>query len=240
MDCNKMIDDVFKKRVMQTMSLDEAISDVFDVKINGRACVLKSEAIGGEVARRYDVLGKNSRSDTYEKICEDFKNSTKCYAKNHLNMNIGTILDIGCGSGLLSLPLSEKTNGYILGIDSSSEMIDLAYKNLKVYSQKKLDKARVFQKKINSNMRYKGNLAEFVKPAIEFRKGSVYRLPELVSDKKDINYILCRNALHRFRNPKKAIQKMYSALSPSGKIYIRDIKRDAKWETIISRIPKKI
>ncbi|MCK4650275.1 class I SAM-dependent methyltransferase [Candidatus Pacearchaeota archaeon] len=229
---------ILKKRITQTVSLNQAVENIFDAEMNGRTYVLENEAIGGIVAREYNILGKTSRNDTYRKICEDFKNSAECYAKNHLNMDCGTIVDIGCGSGLLSLPLSEKTNGYILGIDSSTEMIDLAYKNLKEYSQKKLNGAEIFQKRIHNNAKRKGNLAEFVKPAVEFRKGSVYYLPELVSDKKNINYILCRNALHRFRNPKEAIQKMYSVLSSGGKIYIRDIRRDANWETVISRIGK--
>lgn len=51
------------------------------------------------------------------------------------NANCKTLLDIGCGSGRIALPLAEK-GLKLVGIDYSSEMIDLANEYLKEYMEK--------------------------------------------------------------------------------------------------------
>ncbi|MGV8150110.1 MAG: class I SAM-dependent methyltransferase [Candidatus Woesearchaeota archaeon] len=213
--------------------------------MDGRLCILTKEAMIGEVASEYDILGRESRNGTYKKIVEDFKNRTGCYAMKHPDMNVGTILEVGCGSGLISLELAQQTNGEIIGIDLSSDMIQLAKHNLLNISNE--EKERIIE--------FWSNLSEKYKPTTDKRKelednpplinqvtfieGNAYNLAEIIRDEKNVNYIVCRNALHRFQYPEKAIEQMYSVLNTNGKIYIRDIKRDADWKTIIDRIGEK-
>lgn len=196
-----------KEKIMKTKNLEEAVKEIFNLDLKQRTCILTKEAMTGEVAKQYDEIGKTARQETYEKITQDFKIRTGCYGSRY---DIGTIVDVGSGSGLLSLKLADETNGYVLGIDLSKDMIDLANKKLEQASQSY--------------------------GRAEFREGNVYELSKMMKSKKDINYIVCRNALHRFQDPEKAIKEMYSALAPGGKIYIRDLKRDADWETIVERI----
>ena len=72
---------------------------------------------------------------------------------------------------------------------------------------------------------------------INYVVGSVYDLQKIPV--QGFNYIVCRNALHRFQFPEKALAQMYSALTPEGKIYLRDLRRDAHWKAILERIGEK-
>lgn len=234
----------YKTKIQQTGTLEDAVKEVFNLDMERRLCILKKEAMIGQVAEKYDEIGKLARQETYGKIMEDFKNRSGCYGVNHLrtNMQVGTILEIGCGSGLLTLELAEHTNGCIIGIDLSEDMINLANLNLKQKSKDKIKQIKEFWKKVPANCRQGlGQYAQLEKnplfyDSVEFCLGSVYNLSEIRGNHQDINYIVCRNALHRFQNPNKALEQMYSVLSPRGKIYIRDIKRDADWKTIVDRI----
>jgi len=227
-----------KAKIMATSSLEEAVKELFGLNLKGRLCILTQEAMNDEVAKAYNQIGSLVRLETYKRIVEDFKNRTNCYATNHLYFDIGTILDVGCGSGLLSLVLAEKTRGNIVGVDLSFDMINLANENLSRISKKRTEEIKEFWKKLSNKpdkpveFYVKLNLLNKVK----FKQGSVYDLPEIVSDMPKINYVTCRNALHRFQNPKLAVQKMYEVLAPSGKIYIRDLRRDADWKTVVERI----
>ena len=120
-------------KIESTNTIEEAIKEIFNKEINGRSCILLEEAMTGQVAEKYDEIGKLARQETYKKIVIDFKNRTGCYGVNHIrtNMKVGTILEVGCGSGLLSLELAEQTNGYVIGIDLSADMVHLANLNLK-------------------------------------------------------------------------------------------------------------
>lgn len=231
-----------KAKIMASSSLGEAVKDLFGLDLGGRLCIFTQEAMDGEVARAYNQIGSWARLETYRRIAEDFKNRTNCYAVNHLCFNVGNILEVGCGSGLLSLALAEHTIGNIVGVDLSSDMIDLANENLSKRSKERIEEIREFWKKT----------PEYCKPSqenhkklernpplldkVHFRKGSVYDLSEIGQDISQINYVVCRNALHRFQNPKLAIQKMYQVAAPGGKIYIRDLRRDANWKTVLERI----
>ena len=202
-----------RQNLERTTSLSEATEKIFGIYPYDRICLFPRETMTGEVAIIYDRIGKENRKETYQKIARDFRTRTNCYSLNYLGRNwpsVGTILEVGCGSGLLSLELAQETNGNILGIDISEDMLNLAKINL----QERKDLLK----------------------KIEFRQGSVYELEKLVQDKKEINYVVCRNAFHRFKNPEIALEQMYSVLEPNGKIYIRDLRRDAKWEIIKKRI----
>jgi len=227
-------------KIESTTCLEEAVKEIFGKEINRRNCILLDEAMTGQVAEKYDEIGKLARQETYKKIVTDFKNRTGCYGVNHVrtNMQVGTILEVGCGSGLLSLELAEQTNGYILGIDLSADMIKLADLNLKQKSRDKIKQIKEFWKKIPESCRRDDKLEKNPPfyDSVEFNQGSVYNSSSIVENHRDINYIVCRNALHRFKDAKKAIEEMYSVLAPGGKIYIRDLKRDADWKTIVERI----
>lgn len=222
-----------KNLIENTISLQEAVKSIFNTKPEGRVCILSKQSMEGSVAEGYDRLGKEGRGETYQKIVEDFKKSTDCYGEKHLTdvLSVGTIVEVGSGSGLICLELAKQTNGDIVGIELSSDMIRLAENNLKKATIEKHQVAQEFQKRISKTCKY-----EETKITVEFRQGDAQNLAPILVDKKNINYVVCRNSLHRFQDPKRAIQEMFSLLAPGGKIYIRDLKRDADWKTIVDRI----
>lgn len=234
---------VNKEELMKTKSLEEAIGLLFNRVSNGRNCIFTQEEMSGCVASEYDYLGKSGRQETYKKLAEDFKRRTDCYGINHpvTSMNVGSILEVGCGSGLLTLELAEQTNSdRIIGLDLSGDMITLANGNLERRSKEITEEIKEFWKR----------LPEFCKPKqdeykkleqnpplldrIKYVGGSVYELDNV--GLHGINYVVCRNALHRFQHPEKALKQMYQTLSPNGKLYIRDLRRDANWQTVLERI----
>lgn len=225
--------------IEQTFCLEEAILKIFNLKMNGRLRILDKEAIVGKIAEEYDFLGENFRYDTYRKIADDFKQQTNCYGTNHpeTSMNIGTILDVGCGSGLLCFELYEQTNGKIIGIDLSKDMIELANKNLKIKYGDEVKGIKEFWK--NTSQQKKLKDSSTIVDRVMFVECSAYNIMDEFRDVADLNYIICRNTLHRFQYPEKAIMQMYNLLQPGGKIYIRDLKRDADWNTIVNRIGEK-
>lgn len=158
-----------KAKIMASFSLGEAVNDLFGLDLGGRLCIFTQEAMDGEVARAYNQLGSLARLETYRRIAEDFKNRTGCYAVNHLCFDVGNILEVGCGSGLLSLALAEHTAGNIIGIDLSSDMIDLANENLSKRSQERIEEIKEFWKKI----------PEYCRPAQEDHKKLEYDPPLL-------------------------------------------------------------
>ena len=188
----------YKTTIQQTGTLEDAVKEVFNLDMGRRLCILKKEAMIGQVAEKYDEIGKLARQDTYGKIVEDFKNRAGCYGVNHLrtNMQVGTILEIGCGSGLLSLELAEQTNGYIVGVDLSEDIIKLANLNLKQKSKDKIKQIKEFWKKLPESLRRgleNDDKLEKNPPfddSVEFCLGSVYDLSEIVRNQKDINYIV--------------------------------------------------
>lgn len=194
---------IFKDRILdrakieKTESLEEAIIELFGLDMHGRLCVLGNEAMTGAVAQAYDELGRRTRKETYQKIAEDFKSKTG-YAG-------GTIVEVGCGSGLLGIALAEQLESRVVGIDLSSDMIRLA------------------QEKPGP-----------VNGSVDFRQGSVYHLAGMFNEKP--GYVVCRNALHRFQYPELAIEQMYRVLVPHGKVYLRDLRRDADWKIVVKRI----
>ncbi len=236
-----------RAKIMATRSLEEAVKELFGLDSNGRICIFNQEAMTGSVASEYDELGKSERQETYKRLAEDFKRRTECYGINHpaTSMNVGSIIEVGCGSGLLTLELAEQTNGDIIGLDLSEDMLHLAKENLTRRSNKKVEEIKTFWKRI----------PEYCKPTdkehqkvdetpplldrIRFVKGSVYDLQSTLTDLYHADYIVCRNVLHRFQHPEKALKQMYQTLSPNGKLYLRDLRRDANWQNILERIGEK-
>src|SRR3989344_2681609 len=234
-----------KAQVMATSSLGEAVKELFGLDLEGKLCIFTKEAMSGCVAIEYDSLGKKDRQETYKRIAEDFKTRTGCYGVNHPTegMDVGAILEIGCGSGLLTLEIAEQTNSNrIIGIDISEDMVALANSNLSMRSRERIKEMMDFWRRLSES--YGLSKEEYEKleqnpsliKKVSYKVGNVYSLSDIVSGIKDINYIICRNALHRFQHPEKALKQMYQALLPNGKIYIRDLRIDANWKTLLERI----
>ena len=75
-------------------------------------------------------------------VAEDFKRRACCYGINHPNTHgdVGTIVEVGCGSGLFTLELAEQTSSNrIMGLDLSKDMIALAESNLLERSKEKTE-----------------------------------------------------------------------------------------------------
>jgi len=223
-----------KEQLEQTSSIKEAVKLLFNVDLNGRTVLFPEEGMQKEVAEAYNQLGLSARRETYRQIAEDFKVRTGCYGANHFNMNVGTIVEVGCGSGLLSLELAQQTNGTIIGIDVSVDMLKLAYHNAAQREAEKRAEREAFRSQYPS-LFLDSPSPKDISLCVEFRQGSVYDLPQLIPE-PNLNYIVCRNTLHRFQDPEKALHTMYDLLAPGGKIYLRDLKRDAPWEIIVERI----
>ena len=132
-----------KAKVMTTSSLGEAVKELFGLDLDWRLCILTQEVMSDEVVKAYNQIGSLARLETYRRIVEDFKNRTGCYAVNHLCFDLGNILDVGCGSGLLSLELAQQTAGDIVGVDLSSNMVGLANENLTRRSKERIEEIKI-------------------------------------------------------------------------------------------------
>lgn len=233
-----------KNDLLATKSLEEAIYLLFGNKIMGKTNILAYESMQGDVAKEYHQLGNSARQETYMKIAEDFKVRTGCYGVNRAkdSFNVGTIVDVACGSGLLTLQLANQTNSdCIVGVDSSEDMLNIAKENLQQKSNEETERILSFwntltQKPSQNNYKeLKQNPPLLNK--VHFQNESAYHLESI--NLENVNYVICRNALHRFKKPKDAIKSMCSILEPSGKLYLRDLRRDANWDVVLERIGEK-
>lgn len=106
------------------------------------------------------------------------------------------VLDIGCGTGLLSLKFLDKADCAVHGIDSSSHMIS------------------IFKNKIN-----KLNLGR----RISCGSG---RVETLAFEKNSFDIIASTVTLHHVRNKYPVIKKIYGFLKPKGRFVLGDIDMD--------------
>jgi ubiquinone/menaquinone biosynthesis C-methylase UbiE len=106
------------------------------------------------------------------------------------------VLDIGCGTGLLSLKFLNKADCIIYGIDSSPEML------------------KIFKDKIR-----KLNLSE----KISLELGDAENLG---FGEKSFDIIASTVTLHHVKNKSPAIKKIYKLLKAGGKFVIGDIDVD--------------
>ena len=106
------------------------------------------------------------------------------------------VLDIGCGTGLLSLKFLEKADCIIYGIDNSFEMLE------------------IFKEKIK-----KLNLAD--KISLEFGDAENINFED---EKFDV--IASTVTLHHLKDKYPAVKKIYEILKPGGRLLIGDIDVD--------------
>jgi len=102
------------------------------------------------------------------------------------------VLDVGCGTGLLSLKFLEKADCYITGIDSSAEMLS------------------IFIEKIN-----KLALSERVVYKLEDAKSIEFK-----PDSFDI--VASTMTLHHLKNKYPTIKKIHNILKPKGRFVLGD------------------
>lgn len=234
----------FRRDLEHTQNLAEAIHLFFGKDLQARLCLFDHESMEGSVAQAYNHLGRTSRTGTYKNIAEDFLFRTS-YIEGMSAPN--KILDIGCGSGILALEFVERTQALVFGLDSSADMISLANNNKRDRTEELVQKIIEDYRKGEPNFPRPIPAAYDIMPDIvdaanqianraRFVHGSVYDLTQHTPNEKSIDYVVCRNALHRFRNPQEALRQMYAILKPGGKLYIRDLRRDADWKTVLDRI----
>lgn len=106
------------------------------------------------------------------------------------------VLDIGCGTGLLSLKFLEKADCYITGVDNSPEMLS------------------IFQKKINEL-----GLSDSIILKLEDAKTLDFEL-----DFFDI--IASTVTLHHLKDKYPSIKQIYRILKPKGRFILGDIDID--------------
>ncbi len=108
----------------------------------------------------------------------------------------GKVLDIGCGTGLLSLKFLEKANCLIYGIDNSPEMLE------------------IFKGKIS-----KLNLSEKISLELEDAENLDFK-------NENFDIIASTVTLHHVKDKYPVIKKIHNLLKPGGKFLIGDIDMD--------------
>ena len=106
------------------------------------------------------------------------------------------ILDIGCGTGLLSLKFIEKANCSIVGVDNSKEML------------------AIFRKKIEQ-------LSLGGRISCKFEDAGALKFKNNTFD-----IVASTVTLHHLINKYPAIKKIYNVLKPGGRLVIGDIDLD--------------
>ncbi len=106
------------------------------------------------------------------------------------------VLDIGCGTGLLSLKFLEKADCIIYGIDNSSPMLE------------------IFKNKIKK-LKLSGRISCKLKDA-----------ENLNFERKFFDVIASTVTLHHVKNKPPVIKKIYELLKPGGKFVLGDIDVD--------------
>src|SRR4030042_3525204 len=106
------------------------------------------------------------------------------------------VLDLGCGTGLLSLKFLKNSDCFIQGVDSSPEMIG------------------IFKNKIN-----KLNLSETIKLKLE-------KAERLSFNNNSFDIIASTVTLHHVKNKYPVLKKINGLLKPGGRFILGDIDMD--------------
>ena len=106
------------------------------------------------------------------------------------------VLDVGCGTGLLSLKYLKKTNCFIFGIDSSAEMLSIFKKKIK-----KLGLGKKITCKLEDveSLNFNNHIFDIIASTV---------------------------ALHHVKNKYSMIKKIHKLLKTGGKFVLGDIDMD--------------
>jgi ubiquinone/menaquinone biosynthesis C-methylase UbiE len=107
-----------------------------------------------------------------------------------------TVLDIGCGTGFLTLPATKAVGqtGKVIAIDFSEQMLEHAKENLE-----------------------KAGLLEHA----QFRVGDAERIP---LDDASVDTVVGNMVLHHCPEPEAAIREMVRVLKPNGSLVLADLE----------------
>lgn len=127
--------------------------------------------------------------------------SLSILVKKHIESSNPTILDLGCGPGLLSAEiLKQIPDAIVIGIDPLKKMLTLAKENTKTSA------VQIFEPILG------------VSEKIPLKENS-------------INIIVSRFSLPYWEHPKKSFSEMNRVLKPKGKIILEALNRDfPKWK----------
>jgi len=161
---------------------------------------------------------KNNRKDTTEWFkdwANEYDNTLGKITRHHHLLNFVVklsnvkkgqkVLDVGCGTGLLSLKFLEKADCLITGVDSSPEM-------LSIFSEK-IKKLALFDRVV-----YKLEDAA----ALDFKPNSFDIVASTVT-------------LHHLKNKYPTIKKIHDILKPEGMFVLGDIDMDTTGKTTDSK-----
>ena len=168
------------------------------------------------------------------------------FVESEIPENNLSILDIGCGTGNLSLKLAEKYDS-ILGIDLDGEMLDLAKQknqlsNLLFKKLSMLDLTKNFEEESQNNILCFGNtivhlfdieqINDFLKQSFEILKPNGKLLIQL------INYdrVLSKKVDHlpTINNEEISFERLYSFDKEKNKIVFKTILTDSETNTQIT------
>ena len=152
---------------------------------------------------------KNNKKDTNEWFkdwANEYDNTLGKIKRHHQLLNLVVklsnvkkdqkVLDVGCGTGLLSLKFLEKADCYITGVDSSPEMLSIFGEKIKKLA-------------LSRRVVYKLEDAK----SIDFKENS-------------FDIIASTMTLHHLKNKYPTIKKMRKILKPEGRFILGDVNID--------------
>lgn len=142
----------------------------------------------------------NQWSNQYDKTLGSIgfhRELLKLVVRNSGVKNSDKVLDIGCGTGLLSLGLLQRAGCFVTGIDISKEMLSIFNQKIKKCG---LEKRAVPALKDIDSMNFKDNSFDIAVSSV---------------------------VLHHLKNKLPAIKKVYKLLKPGGIFIIGEIDMDS-------------
>jgi len=190
-------------------SIKAAIQDMFDISISNYPRKRTYILSSEEIKGNLAFLYDKLcmlRREKWDAIAHDFIEKTNFLERP------GIVIEAGVGPGYVSKALYRQLkNSFenfpdIWGFDSSPEMVKLCLRN-------------------NKNT------------TVHAVYGNIYQFSDFVNSREiRPSYIIFRSVLNRLKDIEKGLKKAVSILLPEGKIYIREILRNSKWESYKSRV----
>jgi SAM-dependent methyltransferase len=189
--------DASEEELMQMFDEADNRSPYLDVFTRGQKCVRhinivsakKTRMMEPALQRRVQRYGWDKASSLYEGLWQKQLQPAQTKLLEYADIHAGEkVIDIACGTGLVSLPAAEKAggSGFVLGTDISDKMVELA---------SSLAKEKKF------------SWATFEQMDAE----------ELKVNDGTYDIALCALGLMYFPDPLKALKEMFRVLKPGGR-----------------------